>query len=645
MPHTSATKSPGIAHLFLILLVVVFFAGGIGAFLSLNSNPSLSGSRHDATVAGAEDASDDEATADSIQSVLLNGRFKTPATQSNEIARYWSGYKGLGGNVNFRLVRLNDTTLGKAEAVFIEVIKSPTLRKAQIIQRNVNLEPNTKYNVRFAANSRTQGKAYFLAKDSGYIRENLAPQVTFNLTPGWHLYEAEIRTKRYDTDKLATISLVFAVPNASGITLDNFYIFPSTEDDDPDQELDTDEDGINDNIDVCPNQPQGSNPDPDRLGCPLDEEDPTDMDGDGVVDTEDLCPNTPQGQNPDPERRGCPQQTGTKKAKKWTPGHYMSVGSSGELSRMGGNEYRNIKGFRIKAPWGLFEGPNKGDYHFQNIDRMLEALPPGKKLFLMVEDRPNKGRCKIDMPAYIHSSREYSNTVGTNGCMPKLWEAATMDRLIALYKEIGQRYDNDPRFMGIMNQETANPNIPRDKADDFARQLARFHREIAPYFEKTHVFQTMNHLGNGDEPEDGADNCTPLNNLALDIQPLGHGLTNPDTVIWDALPWNCKGRPSETYSYPGLQQQQGQSKGDKPKPMYFVFRNQSNKMPIATGPDTSQYEDPLNPRTFNGERMNFDNMAKYIYKTGVTGYTYTPSGTNVTPFGANFIFWASDLVV
>jgi len=64
---------------------------------------------------------------------------------------------------------------------------------------------------------------------------------------------------------------------------------------------DTDGDRIVDDDDLCPNEPAGDKPDPDRLGCPLG-----DTDGDGVTDDRDLCITEPVGVTPDPQRIGCP---------------------------------------------------------------------------------------------------------------------------------------------------------------------------------------------------------------------------------------------------------------------------------------------------------------------------------------------------
>ena len=59
--------------------------------------------------------------------------------------------------------------------------------------------------------------------------------------------------------------------------------------------MDSDGDGVYDDMDQCPNTPKGAPVD--SVGCPLD------SDGDGVFDYMDKCPNTPRGAQVD--SRGC----------------------------------------------------------------------------------------------------------------------------------------------------------------------------------------------------------------------------------------------------------------------------------------------------------------------------------------------------
>jgi outer membrane protein OmpA-like peptidoglycan-associated protein len=64
---------------------------------------------------------------------------------------------------------------------------------------------------------------------------------------------------------------------------------------------DRDQDGVLDPDDLCPDEPQGATPDPERRGCPM-----RDRDRDGVTDADDLCIDVPQGAHPDRDRLGCP---------------------------------------------------------------------------------------------------------------------------------------------------------------------------------------------------------------------------------------------------------------------------------------------------------------------------------------------------
>ena len=57
---------------------------------------------------------------------------------------------------------------------------------------------------------------------------------------------------------------------------------------------DGDEDGVFDDVDICPNTPPGE--DVDENGCSSSQ---SDTDGDGVTDDIDVCANTPEGEGVD----------------------------------------------------------------------------------------------------------------------------------------------------------------------------------------------------------------------------------------------------------------------------------------------------------------------------------------------------------
>lgn len=64
---------------------------------------------------------------------------------------------------------------------------------------------------------------------------------------------------------------------------------------------DSDDDGIADDIDACPNVKGQPSADPLKDGCP-----PPDRDGDGILDAEDACPGTEGVRSTDVTQNGCP---------------------------------------------------------------------------------------------------------------------------------------------------------------------------------------------------------------------------------------------------------------------------------------------------------------------------------------------------
>jgi OmpA-OmpF porin, OOP family len=65
---------------------------------------------------------------------------------------------------------------------------------------------------------------------------------------------------------------------------------------------DRDGDGIPDQYDKCPDQPEDKDGIDDFDGCPED-----DADNDGIPDVKDACPKEPGQPDPDPKRNGCPR--------------------------------------------------------------------------------------------------------------------------------------------------------------------------------------------------------------------------------------------------------------------------------------------------------------------------------------------------
>lgn len=71
--------------------------------------------------------------------------------------------------------------------------------------------------------------------------------------------------------------------------------------------LDSDKDGIFDEVDACPNEPGKPNKDPLKHGCP-----DRDSDKDGILDDVDACPTEAGKANEDPKKNGCPDRDSDK---------------------------------------------------------------------------------------------------------------------------------------------------------------------------------------------------------------------------------------------------------------------------------------------------------------------------------------------
>jgi outer membrane protein OmpA-like peptidoglycan-associated protein len=70
-----------------------------------------------------------------------------------------------------------------------------------------------------------------------------------------------------------------------------------------DQNRDTDHDGLPDDVDLCPTEPEDHKPPNPDDGCPA----PPDRDGDGIPDAQDKCPDQPEDFDGIDDKDGCPE--------------------------------------------------------------------------------------------------------------------------------------------------------------------------------------------------------------------------------------------------------------------------------------------------------------------------------------------------
>ncbi|MBY0475226.1 MAG: glycoside hydrolase [Nitrosomonas sp.] len=155
-------------------------------------------------------------------------------------------------------------------------------------------------------------------------------------------------------------------------------------------------------------------------------------------------------------------------AVKWHPGHYYIIkGSQKNNATYLSQVYSELKatpalkGMMIRYFWNDLEKA-KGVYDFSSIDKRLAELSArGKRLVIQVQTKSFNGRQVV--PSYMKTAEyeggefdisDYGNKVVT-GRNIKLWNLQVQNRLIALFKAMGKRYNSHPHFEGIGMIETA----------------------------------------------------------------------------------------------------------------------------------------------------------------------------------------------
>jgi hypothetical protein len=223
-------------------------------------------------------------------------------------------------------------------------------------------------------------------------------------------------------------------------------------------------------------------------------------------------------------------------AVKWHPGHYYII----KGSRKNNTEYLSqvyseldatpaLKGMMIRYFWMDLED-SEGVYDFSSIDkRLAELTARGKRLVIQVQTKSFNGRQVV--PNYLKTAEYeggefYTSDYGSTqirGRNIKLWNLQVRDRLIALFKAMGERYNSHPNFEGISMIETAmgNPKEPLSIAQvaEFYNNKIIVHQQMRLFFPNTMTIQEVNY------PR------SILASFVGSLKDIGTALSSPDTFI------------------------------------------------------------------------------------------------------------------
>lgn len=261
---------------------------------------------------------------------------------------------------------------------------------------------------------------------------------------------------------------------------------------------------------------------------------------------------------------------------KWHPGHYYATMGNGKnnptyMKQVYAELERTpaLRGLQVRYTWAELE-VSEGVYNFASIDRILAELAKReKRLLILIQTKYFNFKSNF-VPDYLKNEK-YENgtyvfvTYGEKtpkGENIKLWNSFVRDRLIELFKALGERYNSHPYFEGIGLPETAlgEPLVKftSNETDSFFSNLLIAHEEIRKVFPNTVTLQSVNY------PR------FILKSFVNKMKSIGVGLSGPDVFIED-MSMNTK----ETKN--------------KNKGIYHYYPELSGAVPIAPSVMHSNY--------------------------------------------------------
>ncbi|WP_242447245.1 glycoside hydrolase [Nitrosomonas supralitoralis] len=200
---------------------------------------------------------------------------------------------------------------------------------------------------------------------------------------------------------------------------------------------------------------------------------------------------------------------------KWHPGHYCTILGLGKNDPKYMSQVYNelkatpaLRGIQIRYFWAELETA-KGEYDFTSIDqRLAELAAIGKRLVIQVQTKSfipkGKPTGKL-VPDYLKANEydggefAYSSHGSTElrGYNIALWNSHVQDRLVELFRVMGERYNSHPYFEGIGMIETAygEPIVsqPGNLRVKFYDNLISVHQKMRSYFPNTMTIQEVNY--------------------------------------------------------------------------------------------------------------------------------------------------------
>ncbi len=216
---------------------------------------------------------------------------------------------------------------------------------------------------------------------------------------------------------------------------------------------------------------------------------------------------------------------------KWHPGHYM-LNHSGKKAF----SHPNIKGAQIRYFWKDLE-PSKGKYNFSQIERDLKEFSAKKKrLFIYLEYKAfnSKARERNCAPKYIydmggvgHVYYDEKERFADRGhkiwkCLAQVYKKPIEERVVALIRALGKRFNNETYIEGLILPETAGTGGDgknQTMNNNYFAALNRINVEAKKAFPNSLVFLQANSAPGG---------TAAMRKIMDQAQKAGVGVGGPD---------------------------------------------------------------------------------------------------------------------
>ena len=267
---------------------------------------------------------------------------------------------------------------------------------------------------------------------------------------------------------------------------------------------------------------------------------------------------------------------------KWNPGHYLRVGLANNKQFVENSKLEiiknqpNIKGVLIPYRWSQLE-PVKGQYDFKLIWYNYNYLRSiGKRLFIQIQTQTYGNDAVSPAPLYMESQTEYGGGFYHQKAsnyksgyyqarnVLKTWVPEVKDRLFLLHKKLGEKFDSQPFFEGIMEEESStgitveNHEPAGYTTNNYVEAYKDRLSSLTRSFPSSNVIALVNFVGL-DPGQTKEDHRRTLDGIMNYAQSVGAGVGAPDLYVPNTK--NIHGQEVgfnyETLSYPLIRKRKG----------------------------------------------------------------------------------------